>query len=206
MFIDVRQNTEDWFKLRLGNVTSSNLGLIMANEGKAFGNPAKEYALKIALERKKGEALEADNYSNAWMERGHELEPVARNLYEEKLFVVVKNGGFFKHETLSFGGSPDGCVAHENGGIEIKCPKHTTHFNNLKRGAFDPAYRWQLLGNLWLCEFDYIDFISYSPEFPRKTQIFIDRLRKEDFKEEIDKIQPRLIEFESLIKQIEQKI
>ena len=46
MFIDVIQNTEEWFNLRIGKATSSNFAKIMANNNKAFGNPAIEYAQK----------------------------------------------------------------------------------------------------------------------------------------------------------------
>ena len=46
---DVEQNGEEWDALRLGKATASNFGLIMANDGKAFGEPAKRYALQLAL-------------------------------------------------------------------------------------------------------------------------------------------------------------
>ncbi|EDH6028607.1 YqaJ-like viral recombinase, partial [Salmonella enterica subsp. enterica serovar Agama] len=95
---DVEQNSEEWELLRLGKVTASNFGLIMANEGGAFGEPAKRYALQIALEQIKGCKSEL-TYSNEHMERGHEQEPIARMLYEERYFIDVDNGGFFDHDT-----------------------------------------------------------------------------------------------------------
>ena len=49
IFHDVIQNTEEWFDLRAGKLTSSSFSKIMANEDKAFGNPAKDYAVRIAL-------------------------------------------------------------------------------------------------------------------------------------------------------------
>lgn len=104
---DVEQNGEEWDALRLGKATASNFGLIMANEGKAFGEPAKRYALQLALEQIKGCKSEF-GFSNDHMERGHEQEPIARMLYEEMNFVDVDNGGFFDHET--YGDSPDGLV------------------------------------------------------------------------------------------------
>ena len=36
-FIDVEQNSDEWFDLRGGRLTSSKLGVIMANFGKSFG-------------------------------------------------------------------------------------------------------------------------------------------------------------------------
>ena len=39
-FIDIDQNTDEWFALRGGRLTSSKLGVVMANYSKAFGEPA----------------------------------------------------------------------------------------------------------------------------------------------------------------------
>ena len=36
-FIDIEQNSDEWYELRAGKLTSSKLGLVMANYGKAFG-------------------------------------------------------------------------------------------------------------------------------------------------------------------------
>lgn len=141
---DVEQNGEEWDALRLGKTTASNFGLIMANDGKAFGEPAKRYALQLALEQIKGCRSEF-GFSNDHMERGHEQEPIARMLYEEMNFVDVDNGGFFDHET--YGDSPDGLVG-QDGLVEIKSVIAATHYSTLTRGSFDPAYRWQLVGHL----------------------------------------------------------
>ena len=104
IFHDVQQNTEEWESLRIGKITSSSIGLIMANYGKAFGDPAKRHALKIALERMSG--LKAEySFSNDHTERGHEQEPIARSEYEAMMFVDVQNGGFF--ELGNIGASPD---------------------------------------------------------------------------------------------------
>ena len=43
-FYDIEQNSDDWFALRAGKITASKLGVVMANQGKAFGEPAKKYA------------------------------------------------------------------------------------------------------------------------------------------------------------------
>jgi len=50
-FHDVTQNSEEWFSLRLGKVTSSIASDFMAFDGKPFGDGAKKAALRIALER-----------------------------------------------------------------------------------------------------------------------------------------------------------
>src|SRR5258706_2928715 len=107
IYHDVEQNSEAWSALRLGKATGSNAACVMANDGKAFGDPAKEYALKIALEMKTGKAAEF-SFSNYHMIRGQEQEPIARMRYEEENFLTIGNGGFF--DCGRYGGSPDGLV------------------------------------------------------------------------------------------------
>ena len=91
MWVDVIQNTDEWLNLRIGKITGSHYSSIMANYGKAFGDPAKNYAMQIALERATGRRVE-DGFSNSWMERGHELEQTARDLYELETFETVSEG------------------------------------------------------------------------------------------------------------------
>jgi hypothetical protein len=204
IYFNVEQGTEEWMALRRGKATTSNFGKIAANEGKAFGNPAKEYALKIALESI-GCPID-DNYTNEWMERGTELEPVARSVYQDFIFNEVGNGGFCIHgDYEDVGGSPDGLV-DKDGGIEIKCPKYTTHYATLKRGSFDPSYKWQLIGNLWLCKLEWIDFVSYCPDFPESKQLFVHRLERPDFLKELAYLDERVPEFISLVESIREDL
>ena len=77
---DVDQNDDEWRALRCGKVTGSGLGKVMANNGKAFGDPAKKYAVQLALERITN-TWQDNGFSNAHTERGHEQEPIARMLY-----------------------------------------------------------------------------------------------------------------------------
>ena len=84
-FYDVEQNTEEWFDLRLGVPTGSGLSKAMANYGKAFGEPAKKYAISLALEQITGRRSGV-SFSNDHMERGHEEEPIAKITYKEEYF------------------------------------------------------------------------------------------------------------------------
>lgn len=199
---DVEQNGEEWDALRLGKATASNFGLIMANDGKAFGEPAKRYALQLALEQIKGCKSEF-GFSNDHMERGHEQEPIARMLYEEMNFVDVDNGGFFDHET--YGDSPDGLVG-QNGLVEIKSVIAATHYSTLTRGSFDPAYRWQLVGHLDCSGRDWVDFISYCSDFPDGKQLIVYRLTAAECESEIVRLRARRKDFLELVADTKRRI
>ena len=196
-FIDVNQNSDEWFALRGGKLTSSNLGKIMANFGKAFGEPAKKYAANIANEQITGEPISSD-YSNAHMERGHEQEPIARMVYEEQTFCDVTNGGFFDSEFI--GCSPDGLVCAD-GVIEIKSVISSVHLANIKRQNVDPAYRWQCIGNLKFTGRDWLDFISYCSTYPDDKQLFIHRIKKEELADEFKMLNSRIAEFKKLVEE-----
>ena len=199
---DVEQNGEEWDALRLGKATASNFGLIMANDGKAFGEPAKRYALQLALEQIKGCKSEF-GFSNEHMERGHEQEPIARMLSEEMNFVDVDNGGFFDHET--YGDSPDGLVG-QDGLVEIKSVIAATHYSTLTRGSFDSAYRWQLVGHLDCSGRDWVDFISYCSDFPDGKQLIVYRLTAAECETEIARLRARRKDFLELVADTKRRI
>lgn len=197
VFYDVEQNSDEWMQLRCGKATSSNFGCFMANEGKAFGEPAKEYALQLALEIITGRKAE-HGFSNSHTERGHEQEPIARKMYEDTTFTEVTNGGFFCHK--SFGDSPDGLVGSD-GVIEIKSVIAKTHNATLKRGNFDPSYKWQLIGHLDCTGRDWVDFISFCSDFPIGKQLLIYRLHRGDYIDELARLRSRRNEFLQLVQQ-----
>lgn len=198
IFHNVEQNTDEWLNLRIGKATASKFGTFMANEGKAFGEPAKDYALQIALEISTGKKA-GFGFSNDHTERGHEQEPVARMLYEEENFVTVSNGGFF--DCGEYGDSPDGLVSSV-GGIEIKSVIAKTHYATLRRGCFDPSYRWQLVGHLDCTGREWFDFVSYCSDFPESKQLITHRIYAEQVSDEIKRLQDRRGEFLHMVKEI----
>lgn len=196
MWLDCNQNTDEWLDSRSGKVTGSAIGKIMANFGKAFGEPAKKLAINLAVERITGNRIEGNNFTNAHMDRGHEEEPIARQRYEELFFVEVLNGGFYDNGKT--GCSPDGRVG-DNGLIEIKAVIPTTHYATIKRGGYDPSYKWQYIFNIRESGADWLDFISYCSSFPRHKNLYVYRIQKESVSKELEQIDARLIEFEKMV-------
>ena len=201
-FIDAAQNSESWFALRAGKLTSSKMGVIMANYGKAFSEPAKKYAVNIAVEQISGNPIPS-GYSNAHMERGHLQEPIARAMYEDQADCFVSNGGFF--QSAFVGCSPDGLVS-DTGVIEIKSVIAPVHYNNVKRGGLDPAYKWQFYGNLKFTGRDWLDFVSYCSEFPEGKQLFTHRITPAGLEDEFKMIDLRIAEFKTLVDSVRDKI
>jgi len=201
-FIDIEQNTDEWMALRVGKATASQFACFMANYGKPFGDPAKRYALQIALERING-VKDEHGFSNEHMERGKEQEPVAKMLYEDTYFVEALNGGFF--DCGDYGDSPDGLI-ESDGVIEIKSVIAPTHYATIERGSFDPAYKWQLIGHLDCTGRDWVDFISYCAGFPEHNRLITYRLHRYDYVDELKMLHERRTEFLSLVESIQNKL
>lgn len=196
IFHDIEQNTDEWLDLRVAKLTGSGVKLVMANYGKAFGEPAKKLAVTIAREQLTRKRSLVEQYTNPHMERGHEQEPIARALYEEQYFVDVSNGGFF--ECGQFGCSPDGLV-NDDGLIEIKSVIDHVHYSTIKRGSFDPAYKWQIYFNLQKTRRKWIDFVSYCADFPEETRLYVFRVSREECAEQFKMIDERTNEFFKLV-------
>lgn len=195
IYHDVEQNSDEWFQLRAGKLTSSNIAKVMANEGKAFGEPAKKLAVVIAVERLTGQPT-GEGYSNEHMERGHEQEPLARMLYEETHFCSVGNGGFFDCGDL--GCSPDGLVG-DKGLIEIKSAIPSIHYSRVKRQDIDPAYKWQCVMNTWKTQREWLDFISYCHDFPEEKRLYVFRMRHDAILGEVNRMRQRIAQFMDLV-------
>lgn len=179
MWIDIQQNSDEWFQLRLAKATASNFTKIMANFGKAFGNPAIEYAQELALEMKTGEMDESKQMKLWQFERGHEYEPVAIQRYEKETLQTVTNGGFFFTKGGRVGDSNDGNVGAK-GCIEVKCVVPNTQWKRIKKGGFDPGYKWQIHGHIWIGKKEWCDFVSFCPEMDYENQIIITRVYRDE--------------------------
>jgi hypothetical protein len=198
MWIDIEQNTDAWLDARSGKVTGSAVACIMANYGKAFGEPAKKLAIDLAVERVKKSRIQGDRYSNKHMEAGHLEEPVARELYQSLTGRIITNGGFYDNGNT--GCSPDGRILFEEGGIEIKSVIPSVHFKTDKSKSFDPKYKWQLMFNMKEADWEFIDYTSYCEQYAiNEKLLLIVPVEAHNCKDEYDMIDTRLDKFEDLI-------
>jgi hypothetical protein len=194
--IDQSADRDAWLDLRCGKVGGSEIGKVMANYGKAFGPPAHDVALRVAIEQITG-CRQESGFSNAHTERGIEQEPIARALYEQEYFCTVSNGGYFDSGDI-IGSSPDGLV-RDDGQIEIKSVIQTVHYANVKRRSYDPSYKWQLFQSLMLSGRKWLDFISFCSEFPAGKRLYVFRIFRKELDVEFKMISTRVDEFRKLV-------
>lgn len=172
------QRTDEWFALRLGRATASRFGDIMA-KGRNGYEPAarKNYRAQLVSERLTG--VKDETYTSAAMQWGVDNEETARLRYELRTGNEPVECGFFTHDTLQAGASPDGLIG-DDGLLEIKCPNSATHIETLKKQAVPSQYKWQVQGQLWITGRQWCDFVSYDPRMPSNAQVFITRVQRDD--------------------------
>jgi putative phage-type endonuclease len=178
MIIDQHeQGTPEWLAARAGVVTASCLSKVMAKgRGNALSKVRTEYMIQLATEIVTGNPV-GETPVNYWMERGTELEPDARMMYEMLTdSEVVEAGLIYLDEDRRIGASVDGIVG--NGLVEIKCPKLVTHVSYLLDDRLPPAYKAQVHGQMWIADKDHCDFVSYHPDSHK--QIFMHRVERDD--------------------------
>lgn len=170
--IDCDQNSPEWFTARAGIPTASNFATIMA-KGKSGGDSItrRKYMHKLAGEILTGEVQEG--FTNSHMERGHEMEPDARNMYalmtdaQPELVGFVRNG--------QKGASPDSLVG-DTGLLEIKTKLPDLLIDVLIRDEFPAEHKAQCQGALWVAEREWIDIAVYWPKLP----LFIKRAYRDE--------------------------
>ncbi len=176
---DIIQGSDEWFAVRLGKVTASNMSCVLAkgrDGGKSKGRAG--YMLRLAAERLTG--CPQESYSNANMERGTETEDAARIHYEAIQGVTVEQVGFIELDGETVGISPDGLIG-DDGMIEIKCPLTTTHIEYIMADKFPTTYKAQVQSQLWVAEREWCDFISFDPRMKSNKMFKVRVYRDPDY-------------------------
>ena len=196
IYKDINQGSPEWFEIRVGKVTASHAQAI-GNNGKGLEN----YILEVVAEM--FSSSEKEHYSNEHTERGNELEPIARSMYELQKNIEVEEIGFAEYNDF-VGCSPDGLVG-KYGMIEIKCPDDKTYFNLLMNEKIDNAYIWQCQMNMLILERKWCDLVFYNPNFEKSMKIFRLEPDKEMFsklKEGFEKAEAEITRLVSKYKEI----
>lgn len=172
---DIQQGTDEWLSLRLGKATASNFSKIITSRGE-LSKSLEKYALELA-----SQVLATDleqGFKSESMQRGNDLEPLAREAYQEYTFNIVDEVAFL--DCGDWGYSPDGLIG-KDGVVEFKCPQATTHTKYLFDDKLPTEYKAQVQGGLMVSERQWCDFVSFHPNF-KEERLFIKRVeRDEDF-------------------------
>jgi hypothetical protein len=176
---DCEQNSAEWIWARTGRITASRMSDLMATL-KRGGEAAsrRDYRAELIAERLTGKT--EDRYLSREMQFGVEQEPFARTAYEIRTENMVDQAGFIFHPRLDFSGaSPDGLIG-QDGGLELKFPKTTTHLAYMTGGTVPEEHQYQMLWNMACADREWWDFASFDPRLPEKLRLFIVRMPRDE--------------------------
>lgn len=198
----IEQGSTEWFQARLGKVTASRLGDLMAKTKSGYAASRKNYMMELICQKLSGEA--EPSFVSTAMQRGVDVEPIARSAYEADKSIFVVECGFYVHPSESgFGASPDGLVGND-GLLEIKCPNTATHLDFLKTGKPKRQYILQMHGQMLCTGRDWCDFVSYDDRLKGLEYRCVRIERDEELSNEIiSEVSKFLNEMDAEIKQIE---
>jgi predicted phage-related endonuclease len=144
------------------------------------------------MERITGQSI-SEGFTTADMQRGIDLEEIARARYEAASGNMVDQVGFVKHPKIEgFGASPDGLIG-EDGLVEIKCPSMAVHVGYWLDEVVPSEYQDQMMAQLACTGRKWCDFVSFDDRVAEDMQLFI--IRFEPKPEEIKKLENEVIQF-----------
>lgn len=191
IYKDLVQGTDEWRQVRKGLITGTKLKEV-------FKANNLDLVDDLIAERISDEVEE--NFTNKAMERGTELEPIARKLYSEMTGFSVEQIGFaISNEFNYLGLSPDGLIKNSDGkyviGVEIKCPNTSTHVRYIRQNSIPNEYKYQVLNYFLVCQdLEVLDFVSYDDRFQIKP-IHIITVKRSELKTEIENAKIELYKF-----------
>lgn len=178
--VSVLQGSPEWLEARLGCPSGSNFKRLITSRGEP-SSTAETYINELIAEKLTNETTFVTE--TEWMTRGKELELDAKSYYEFEHGVDIEDIGFIKDDQYEAGVSPDGLIG-KHGGIEIKCPKPSTHIQYLRTRKVPSIYIPQIQGCMWITGRKWWDFMSFHPSLPpliirvQRDEEFISKLNR----------------------------
>jgi hypothetical protein len=166
---EVEQRSEEWRRLRLGRLTGSRAGAILATIRSGEAAARRNLRLQLVLERLTGRSQESDYVSPA-MQAGIDREDDAFACFEALTGQVVQRCGFLAHPELMAGCSLDGYIGNFDKLLSIKCRQPAAHLEFLRTGKIPADAFAQIQHELWLTSARAHDYFSWNPDFPEALQ------------------------------------
>ncbi len=196
--IQCHQGTPEWLQARAGVITASEFAtavsvLTRTSGSKKAGDPtgaSDRYAADIAIERISGRPY--GEPPKAWiLERGHELEELARMEYEGQTGNLAEEHGVCKSDDGWFGYSTDGLVDAKWHGDSII---DSTKILAMWQSGDVSEYMHQMQGGMWLTGAKWCDFVMYAPDLEKCGKaLYVKHIERDE--EFIAAMELKLVEF-----------
>lgn len=197
VIVNTEQRSPDWFAARIGRVTGSRAAAVWNKTAKGARTADWQKYMDTLMAETLTLLSDDDVYITRDMQRGMDLEPVARAAVAKAIGTDIRETGFLAHNTLRIGSSLDGDIDDFRAVVELKCPKTTTHLGYLEANELPDTYMGQLLHNLYVSQAETLVFASFDDRLPAHLQLFVKEVHAKDMP--LEEYQRDLTEFLALL-------
>lgn len=182
----IEQGSSEWLKQRLGKITGSRIGDLMASgkKGEMFGKTALSYIYEVCAERDLLQKYMDDDYlfeiyqrqvsiNNKFIEFGHDNEDFAAERYQLVTECKLEECESIQHPTIPFFSASPDRIAVKYGlrkVVEIKVPLPKTFMeymaevkDNETLKSVNPKYYYQTMAEMACTGLDKADFVVFCP-------------------------------------------
>jgi putative phage-type endonuclease len=198
----IEQGSEAWKLLKVGKVSASRMADLLAKTKSGASASRAKYMAQLLCERMTGQPTEF--FTTVAMQRGTEIEPIARAAYEAENLTSVEQVAWVEHPTIPMAGcSPDGLVG-EHGLIEIKCKEIHNHLDSILNDRIDPDHQAQMMWQMCVTGRQWCDYVCFDDRAPEGLQLFVKRLHRDEekIKQMEDEVRTFLKDLESMIQKL----
>lgn len=217
-FIPCEQGSAEWLQARAGVITASMFSTAVAKLTRASGDrkagdflaTSDKYASNLAIEIISGKPY--GEPPKAWtLQRGHDLEPLARVVYETRTGNIAEEAGLTLTDDNAYGYSTDGMVdpsyeadriVSSTGLLEIKCPVDSQKILAIWSTGDVDEYLHQMQGGMWITGAQWCDFLMYVPDLEAVSKdLYVQRVYRDDAF--IEQLERDLLAFHRRVKTVE---
>ena len=161
--INLEQGSDQWLLWRNAGIGSSEIGTILGVN--QYQNVRDLWLIKT--KQKPAEDLS----KNFFVLRGSQLEPLARDIFNERTDSHFVPATFVGDEFEFMRFSADGVDFDKNEIIEIKCLMKKNHEKTILENKPSPSYYAQVQWGLSITKAKLCHFVLYNPEYPEPMHI-----------------------------------
>jgi hypothetical protein len=197
--VNIEQGSKDWLNLRLGRITGTRLKEVFKSDNLSLID-------ELIAEVEVGEVEET--FTNTSMQRGKDLEPIAKSIYSQVKDIELEDVGFCINENYkdTLGLSPDAFTKDRLGAIEIKCPNTKTHVKYIRMNVIPREYIYQVYMYFIVNEeLEWLDFVSFDDRFKIRP-MYVKRVNREEIKTQLEETKECLDKFLNKLEKYKQQI
>jgi putative phage-type endonuclease len=174
----LEQGSPEWLAARAGSLGASQVADALARTKSGWGASRANIRAQLARERLTGKPTEG--FCSAAMQRGKDLEPQARAMYEFETGCQVEEIALVRHPEIDGSHcSPDG-LCDAAGLVEIKCCGDARHHEMLTGDDPEDRYVKQCFWQMACTGRQWVDLAYFNPDWPAEMQLVVRRIDRDD--------------------------